>query len=459
MATEFDERLRQRLLAFQEHHGLTCDGVADAQTWDTLVNTAAPSGGPTSAADARARALEIDQQVQADPNMSTAELQRLMQERDQLLALTEHPPAVQVAAPAPEGLSGAIPLAAGMLIVPTTSAPGAGLPPSVLFGAGAAESGVVTGAGAGAAAAEVTAAEAGAAAAEAIAAEVGAAAAGAVAAETGTAAAVGTTAAVAEAGAAAAGGAATIPVAGWVVAGVIVIGVVSYLVYRHYNQPERAEAPSGATGGPVTDPPAVPTGPAHAPGAPQSGPVSAPGQRTAHGPMSLPAPPTRVEQLQASSPEIESARHRLDELERSGRLFRDVRDLRDRLGAADERIRRAAQAELTGLEREVADYERLQRGEDIGTPRSVPLTERSAFEELMHRYPPPLNRPPYNQWSREHFTPVRLQPDDLSDDPAEVKRVLVIRAPNGHELRFSVVWRDGVYQDIHESSGPSDRQQ
>lgn len=49
MATEFDDNLRQRLLAFQEHHGLTGDGVAGTETWNKLVGTP-PVGGRTDAA-------------------------------------------------------------------------------------------------------------------------------------------------------------------------------------------------------------------------------------------------------------------------------------------------------------------------------------------------------------------------------------------------------------------------
>jgi hypothetical protein len=37
MATEFDDQLRERLIAFQQHHGLTGDGVADTQTWTRLM--------------------------------------------------------------------------------------------------------------------------------------------------------------------------------------------------------------------------------------------------------------------------------------------------------------------------------------------------------------------------------------------------------------------------------------
>lgn len=41
---EFDERLRQRLVAFQAQQGLTADGVADADTWTALVSGAHGNG-------------------------------------------------------------------------------------------------------------------------------------------------------------------------------------------------------------------------------------------------------------------------------------------------------------------------------------------------------------------------------------------------------------------------------
>lgn len=47
MAAEFDDHLKQRLLAFQTHHGLTGDGVAGAETWQALV--AGAHGQPTNA--------------------------------------------------------------------------------------------------------------------------------------------------------------------------------------------------------------------------------------------------------------------------------------------------------------------------------------------------------------------------------------------------------------------------
>lgn len=48
---EFDERLKQRLLAFQRHHGLAGQGVADAETWTRLV--AGAPDGPSEAGQNR----------------------------------------------------------------------------------------------------------------------------------------------------------------------------------------------------------------------------------------------------------------------------------------------------------------------------------------------------------------------------------------------------------------------
>lgn len=39
MPNQFDEQLQRRLRAFQQHHGLPGNGVADAQTWAKLVAT------------------------------------------------------------------------------------------------------------------------------------------------------------------------------------------------------------------------------------------------------------------------------------------------------------------------------------------------------------------------------------------------------------------------------------
>jgi hypothetical protein len=47
MTGEFDENLKNRLLAFQEAHGLGGDGVADADTWRTLTAPTDPEALPT----------------------------------------------------------------------------------------------------------------------------------------------------------------------------------------------------------------------------------------------------------------------------------------------------------------------------------------------------------------------------------------------------------------------------
>jgi hypothetical protein len=168
-------------------------------------------------------------------------------------------------------MSGAIPIAAGMVMVPLGSGPPP-VPPSVLFPELlAAESGVAT------ASAEVGTA--------AVATEVGT---GIVAAEVGAGAVelgsgVGTAAT-------AAGTSSVVPVVGWIVAGVIVLGVVGYLLYRHFStsvaapaagRPERIDAP-GAAG----------TGPLLLPGAPAVGPLSLPGGRDTGGPVTLPGATT-----------------------------------------------------------------------------------------------------------------------------------------------------------------------
>ncbi|MER7467830.1 hypothetical protein [Streptomyces sp. NPDC097981] len=230
--------------------------------------------------------------MQTDPFMPIAQLQRLLRERDELLPLIDSPPRVSDARPASTGLAGglrldagarwapveligltgAVPLAAGMTMVPIGTGPPP-VPPSVLFpelAAPIAEAGTAVGA-----------AEAGGAALGA--AEIGTAAAGA---ELGTA-------------AAAAGGTSLVPVVGWVVAGVIVIGVVGYLVYRHCSTsvavparpPEPVHAPGAPGGGPVSLPGAPPaSGPVSAPGAAAPGAVSLPGARTG-GPATFPGVP------------------------------------------------------------------------------------------------------------------------------------------------------------------------
>ena len=113
---------------------------------------------------------------------------------------------------------------------------------------------------------------------------------------------------VATAGAVA-GGSATVPVVGWIVAGVIVGGIVIYLVYRatRDESPPPVQAPSGNAGAPVTEPSSGPpmslppaTGPTSAPmvdpgpsvpaslpGAPHDGPVLASGDPTTDGETSI----------------------------------------------------------------------------------------------------------------------------------------------------------------------------
>ena len=65
MGTEFDEQLKQRLIAFQTKQGLTADGVADAQTWQALVSGAhgqdAAQESEGSSANAAAGALLVSQ--------------------------------------------------------------------------------------------------------------------------------------------------------------------------------------------------------------------------------------------------------------------------------------------------------------------------------------------------------------------------------------------------------------
>jgi len=282
----------------------------------------------------------------------------------------------------------------------------------------------------------------------------------------------GTEAALAVAGTetavAAAAGSSVVPVIGWIVAGVIVVGVVSYVVYRHYAStatltppPSRIDAPGAPGSGPVTLPGAPSAGPVSAPPVAGGGPVSAPAPSGGTGPVTLPGAERAPGPLLVSG-DVERDRGRLDELERSGSVLRDVGNLRERLGAADPAGRAAAQAELRQLEREAADYDAVRRGEAPGVDPSAvssqPFTAQTAFDALMDRYPPPLNREPYNAWPRDRYRVTRLQPEDLSDTPGEVKRILVIRAPNGDELRFSVVFRSGAFQDIHESGGASGRQ-
>jgi hypothetical protein len=70
VADAFDEALRERLIAFQTHVGLTAHGIADTATWNVLVNGAtggAPdpgAGDPSSAAGSCA----CDDAAATDPN-------------------------------------------------------------------------------------------------------------------------------------------------------------------------------------------------------------------------------------------------------------------------------------------------------------------------------------------------------------------------------------------------------
>lgn len=207
------------------------------------------------------RARQIDDYVRAHPELSTVALQQLLNERNALLPLAEHPPAPAVRQPStppgaasggspssPLELPDAIPLAAGMIIVPATSLAST-VPPAVLFGTGAA--------GTGAAVGTTTAVGTGAAVETAV---------------------IGTGAALTTAA-----GASWVPIAGWIIAGLIVVGVVGFLVYRHYKTapspglPERVEAPPRQPGSPIS-----------APGQPGA-PVSLPAHDTGRGAISLPA--------------------------------------------------------------------------------------------------------------------------------------------------------------------------
>lgn len=53
---EFDEQLKQRLIAFQRHHGLSGDGVAGAETWTRLVRDADGGHGEHASAGEHGRA-------------------------------------------------------------------------------------------------------------------------------------------------------------------------------------------------------------------------------------------------------------------------------------------------------------------------------------------------------------------------------------------------------------------
>lgn len=58
MATEFDDQIRQRLVAFQTQQGLTADGVANTDTWQALMSGA--SGQPSTQGFQTSAALATD---------------------------------------------------------------------------------------------------------------------------------------------------------------------------------------------------------------------------------------------------------------------------------------------------------------------------------------------------------------------------------------------------------------
>jgi hypothetical protein len=282
---------------------------------------------PYSEAGATQRAQEIDAQVRADPSMPLGQLERLMQERDRILPLAGNPPQTAATPPAgppppatgpgaridpgsrwaptpPDSMTGSIPLAMGVVMVPFGTGPPP-VPPSILFPE------LIAAEGTAVAATEVGAGV--------VATEVGA---GVVAAEVG--AGVGTAGAVA-------GSSSLVPVIGWVVAGVIVVGIVGYLVYRHYSttvpapgRPERVEAPGaggteprllpGAPGsGPMSLPGAGPTDPVSLPGAPAPGPMSLPGAPRPPGPVLASSLPTH----RTDFPTRDAARTRAEQLART----------------------------------------------------------------------------------------------------------------------------------------------
>lgn len=59
MPIEFDEQLQRRLRAFQQHHGLTGSGVADAQTWTKLVAAPTTPAAPGNRAAQRNKVIPL----------------------------------------------------------------------------------------------------------------------------------------------------------------------------------------------------------------------------------------------------------------------------------------------------------------------------------------------------------------------------------------------------------------
>jgi hypothetical protein len=237
---------------------------------------------------------------------------------------------------------------------------------------------------------------------------------------------------------------------GWIIIGVVVLAAAGIAYYLATREPD-VQAPGPPGGAPVTEPTVGP--PVVAPGEQGRAPVVEP---SIGPPVSLPSdrPPERVE---ASGDDARIRRNveRLEDMERSGGVpWGDPVALRERLRSADEATRLAAERELAQLE----DAVRRMRGDEPEpTPVSVPFNRETAFEEVMRRYPAPLNAPPYNGHPRSHYEPIGWESEN-SDVPNQVRRVLVIRGlvgdVLGRILRFSVAYDELTesYEDIHQSS-------
>jgi hypothetical protein len=105
---------------------------------------------------------------------------------------------------------------------------------------------------------------------------------------------------------------------------------------------------------------------------------------------------------------------------------------------------------------ELISRESSRAPEAVPTPR--PFTVNEAFEEIMDRYPRPLNEPPFNSHARADYTPVGFESEG-SAVKGQVRKVVVIRGItgniNGRIVRFSVAYdpATGTFEDIHEASG------
>src|SRR5439155_23203048 len=127
-------------------------------------------------------------------------------------------------------------------------------------------------------------------------------------------------------------------------------------------------------------------------------------------------------------------------------------ELRERLRSPDPDTRAAAERELRQMEDAVG---RLAGREPEGPPAPQDFTLDQAFEEIMNRYPPPLNRPPFNAHPRSHYRPVGIE-SEQSDVSGQIRKVVVIVGVtgdvSGRRVRFSVAYEPatGTYQDIHE---------